>query len=219
MRFLSISSSLALALLTPCSAAILIDVGVRNGGFELLGGSVDNTAKATSWSTDPDGNVDFWVSLPSATADTDSGTDETAPGGIYGGREAFFQDGNLAYNLTTETIDLGEVFNYGFAHTEDDRVEGIAYLAYLDGADNIVAIAGTDLTGGNVEVGPDLYSSSWAVTAGDWIGRPIALVLGDAPTAGGFPELDNAFLEVVPEPSIAILGSLGLIGLIGRRRR
>lgn len=194
---------------------ILISPTVRNGSFELLGpdpGAV-NAAKATNWDTDPDGDVTFWSEWGSAVggpsiATTDSGTD-TSGASTNGTKDAFFQGGDFAYNLTSHTIQVGDIFTYTWDWALVGRGIANAQLAYQQDATHIVAITGTDTTyQSNTAKGLGL-GKTYKVLAGDpAIGHQIAFTVG-APTGSNYPEVDNInlFQGVLP-------GDVNLDGVI-----
>lgn len=184
----------------PCchAATTLIGGSLQNGNFETSGTGTVRFPNATivNWS--------LWTEKATATNDT----------GVYtnqGDRTAFIQPNGAIKNMTTYVATVGDTFSYGFSNEFAGRGSASMQLVYDNGG-VITAIPGSLISGTPVGT----YSGSFTVQAGDpWEGKTIGVGLF---TAANYPEVDNVTLSVVPEPAAALLGAMGLLGLLRRRR-
>ena len=191
----------------------LIDPTTRNGSFELLDGSSGSTATVTHWDTHSAGDIDDWtVWTEEAGTEDDSGA-YASPHATDGSRAAFLKTDNAAYNMTTHTIAVGDIFAYSFDNVLSGRGSATMWLVYDDGG-AISKITGSDITGAPV----DTYSNTFTVQAGAWAGKTIGAGLH---AIGSYPEIDNVTLSVtpIPEPATLSLLALGSLALVRRKRR
>ncbi|MCX6878664.1 MAG: hypothetical protein NTW21_33360 [Verrucomicrobia bacterium] len=169
----------------------LIGLTKRNGGFELLNGVV-NPAKANTWDTDPDGDVDNWtVWTEQSTAENDSGTEGNP-------KHGYLQNGNAVRNMTTYTAKAGEAIRLTY-----DRLSGGNLTAYL-----IIEVS--DLGLGYLQIPTStaqLTASTGAkemiftVPAGNLaVGRKIGVAFK---STGGWESVDNVRLAVLDVDSDA----------------
>lgn len=199
----------------PCHAATLILGATGNGDFEA------GTPGKIMFST---GNVTNWVSW----TEQDTAANDTGVETIGSDRNAFIQGGGAFRSTISEVGTVGTSFTYGFdQEAPSNRGPATMVLLYQDLSNAWVEIAGSALRAGvaaNGTVGT--YSSSFAITAGNlWENRPITVGFrianagdGGATPAGLYPNIDNVNFSSVPEPSVALLGGLGVLGLLRRRR-
>ena len=203
-------------------ATVLIGPTTNNGGFELLGGVGGSAAKATHFDTDPDGDVDNWAYI--GTAAGDEGSDNTVAvleQPVQAFREAFMDDNDRIYNLTSHLVAVGDVIDFSWLITISGRGPMEGQLGYGAGATPF----GPAATTAALAVYGTVGSGTYTVLAGDAaVGQTLGLILrgGTAATnyITNFPEFDNVVLTVIPEPaSLAMLCiAVGGIWVAGRRR-
>lgn len=177
------------------------DSVVANGDFSVGGDGSGGWTTAGEWT--------FWQGN-----DTDNG--------ITGGRAAYLQGNGSIKNLTSYVAAAGDTFtfnwrvaNYG---ATDGRIWEVGLVYEVGGTTTFVPGAVTSFTSPGIAQAFDVDPVSFTIPEGS---AAIGNVIGIGVRSGNnFIEVDNFSLSVtpVPEPSIALLGGLGLIGLLRRRR-
>lgn len=209
----------ALGLLCLACAASGANIPITNPDFEtdpLADGAISVTAP-TGWSI---------VGSISGTFDPDAGY------GYPAGENnvAFFYDPPAPVSMfqnTTHTIASGDVFTL----TIDFGNRGVGSPAPLNASTTFgIYDAGTGLaietrtvTSGDLGALGTFQpvTLTYAATAGD-VGKTIRIQINadfDGSASDDYVDFDNVVLDVVPEPSSAVLGALGLCSLLLRRRR
>lgn len=139
---------------------------------------------------------------------------------------AFVRNGNGAYNVSTYTIQSGDVFEVSlvakgwqtFANTAGAELT----ITVFFGSDPSTNILGSFNTGvlpqGDTFATWQSYSDTIAATPAS-VGEVLGVsVLQTSSINNTFGQFDEVSINVVPEPTVALLGSLGLMGLMFRRR-
>jgi PEP-CTERM motif len=141
----------------------------------------------------------------------------------YQVNSAFLRSGDGAYNLSTYTIGAGDVFDISmYAKSWNFAAAGAQLTVTLFyGSDPNLNLIGSFSTGALSQSGSEAWtqytSGSISATAGS-IGQTLGLkVVSDGP-AGSFGNFDEIQVNVIPEPSTALLGGLGMLALLRRRR-
>ncbi|MCW1886317.1 hypothetical protein OKA04_16385 [Luteolibacter flavescens] len=203
------------------SAVTLISSTVNNGSFESVDGVVNTSyiEKVTQFDGAAAGEVDNWTIWSSvATNFNNSGTEvwspaPAAPVGPDGIRFAFLQPGNAIYNLTSHTIQAGDMLSFSWDHIRGRNLSHTVTLVYFDGT-NVLPVPATEVF---ATASSQSYSGTFTIPAGSLaIGHTLGL--GIVNTSDNWVEVDNFKLDTIPEPSVALLGALGLLGFSRRRR-
>lgn len=170
-------------------------------------------------------DVPGWQDL-NATVN-DAGIENVAWWFTFDQYSAFLKVGDGAYNLGTYAIQDGDLFKV------DLMAKGWQTYANTPGAELTVSLFyGTDPTTnilgsfntGALPQGDDLatwtaYSSGTIAATPASVGQPLGVVVfQSSATANTFANFDEVVVSTVPEPSAALLGSLGLLALLRRRK-
>ncbi|MDF7807754.1 Ig-like domain-containing protein [Pontiellaceae bacterium B12219] len=165
--------------------AYLIAPGVRNGGFELVNGVAGETGIVSDWS-----QIDDWGDDSGAGAKT-----EAIPSPTEGTRALVTGNGSETYNITTNTISDGDIFEYQW--TIPARNNGVsAGLVYLDGGS--VVIVSNSLVYVSGGASPAAYSGSFlfdAATSPDAIGKQVGMIFIDDNSGSGAVYIDEVLLS------------------------
>ncbi len=149
------------------------------------------------------------------TAMTDSGTE--GPGAWWGTHDnfsAFMASGNGAYNLSTYTIQAGEVFSLSFfAKTWWGPGQWTVSLFYDNPANTIGSYSTPTLPAWGPWVE---YSTTIAATPASQGGQLGILFTSTGPEISA---VDTINISVVPEPTTVSLAALAGLGLFLKRRR
>lgn len=166
------------------TGAYLISPTLRNGSFELVGGS-QGTGTETDWAL-----IDDW-------SDNGAGTGaKTEDNGIATDGSRIFVTGAASetYNMTTTNIENGDRFGYSFVIV--GRSLGLtAALAYDDGGS--VVVVSNSMTFVNGGSTPQSVSGEYTFTAGmdpDAIGKPVGLVFIDDGAGSSAVQIDEVRL-------------------------
>lgn len=211
------------ALASPAQAA----VSLTNLGFE------DPAAgKITGFDATTD--VPGWQDVGTPT---DSGVEDT--GANSGDYRSFFKgrtatDDRGASQMTGHTIALGDVITVGFWAMNIWAADAMTVVLFADSPDvgaNEVgwAAAGQGGLSSNAtwNTATGALSGTWqyyevSMTAGSgFVAQELGVHFVNTSASASWTALDDVTLSVtaVPEPSAALLGGLGLLGLLHRRRR
>jgi hypothetical protein len=205
-------------------------VGLTNGSFETTGtvylGALGGLSEASGW-TNLSPITNFQAS--SAVAANPPNGEFTSPAGTATGSRylRLVADGGnvgvLAQSLGTMTAgetytisaDIfggpGIVVNYGATISLVNALSATPSVTYASQA--ISGIGNTGFTAG-------AFNFTYTAAASD-DGDPLVLLLTTPAVGGGQASrggLDNIQLTVIPEPSAALLGGLGMLALLRRRR-
>jgi hypothetical protein len=219
-KFLLISAAATLAMGTAASNAALITSFTNldfDSGAVTTGGFVGFDAPATT-------EIIGWTNTPGTL--TDAGVE--GPGawwGTYDTNSAFMKSGDGAYNLSTYTIGTGDVFDISMYAkgwdnpwlANDPEAQLTVTLFY--GSDPNLNLIGSFSTGTLAQgtTWTQYTSGSIAATAGS-IGQTLGLKVVSSGATDSFGNFDEIQVNVIPEPSAALLGGLGMLALLRRRR-
>jgi hypothetical protein len=227
-RSLIATSSLALLLALPAGAATIIPV--TNHSFEansVADGGFSQNAP-TGWTKTSGGAVSgYWNpqdgDYPGSTAPG------TLPAPADGVNSMFVNGATFGYmkQTTGEVIAAGKTYTMTVAvgarlTGNFDADEILLRLGY--GADNFLIPIADNTFGGtaNLTAGEfkDFSVSFTALEGETYIGQNLAVLMGIGllGTNTAAVEFDNVRLTAIPEPSAALLGGLGLLALLRRRR-
>lgn len=206
---------------THASTAAATGVGNTWNGFQWWGGFapalVDDQGNATDIEMWKDTTIDIWA--PPAIDDTLMG--EYAFSGT-----AFVADTTNRFTLFTDTTNGGS----GMALSGATLYDIYVYVATDTAGDNTTvqlnhaggtsilsnslsaAFSGTYTAGDNYVLFSGVSPKAWAN------GYEFEFFWGDANGGGNGAINGIQVVEIVPEPSVALLGGLGLLGLLRRRR-
>lgn len=131
-------------------------------------------------------------------------------------------DMNTTASILNHTIASGEqytlTFNYG-SRRSDRAGNFTAELVSIDGGNNITVLASDSrswLAGHGYSVASETFSLSHTAASND--GERLAIRIRHQTAATAYASFDNLELDVVPEPSTALLCGLGTLLLLRRRR-
>jgi hypothetical protein len=225
-KLLAVAASALAIAASPAQAAVTL----TNGSFETTGtlylGALGGLYEASGW-TNLSPITNFQASSALA-GNPPNGEFTSTPGTATGSRflRLVADEGNvgaLAQSLGTmtagETYTIsadvfggpGVVATYGATISLVDAVSFSPSTTYA--TQTLSGIADTSFTA-------SAFNFSYTATALD-NGNPLVLLLTTPALGGGQASrggLDNIQLTVVPEPSFTLLGGLGLLGLLLRRR-
>lgn len=195
------------------AATVLIDGSSRNGGFE------SNTASTYA-------DMNNWFNNP--------GPQTTSIRSTLSRTGTYAAVVSLASNPTINTghsITVGDAFDMGFYLRDNDSSgspvvfwelfyfgnEGDGGFNEQTSTDRLVLFSGSATgTGSYVQtVNP---TTTAIVADSEAIGSTLYLRFYRPAGDGQFPVIDDVTLSVIPEPSSALLGGLGLMALLRRRR-
>jgi hypothetical protein len=196
---------------TPISSYFTnLDFDSGSAGGPFKGFDAPAAPEIIGWSNTPGTLVDAGVEGPGAWW------------GTYDTNSAFLMDGDGAYNLSTYTIGLGDVFDismfakgWGFANPGAQLTVTLFY-----GSDPTTNAIGSFSTGALTQTNTtwtQYTSGSIAATAGS-IGQKLGLKVVSDGATNSYGNFDEIAVNVIPEPSAALLGGLGMLALLRRRR-
>jgi hypothetical protein len=197
-------------------AGTIIDSTSLNGSFESM---TSTSFIPTIWGFGPNAGR-IQVTNNNNSDGVRSATMGRDPSGIIFG----------AVQNTGHTVALGETFDLTFdwlAGPNWDNDDKILYRLFTT-SDNTAAGTITEFASGSVsgQVGPEVVANynnesfTGLTPAGANIGQQLWIEFW-ADTNGGlqeFARLDNVTLSAIPEPSSALVGGLGMLLLLRRRR-
>ncbi len=177
-------------------------VSLTNADFEAGVGNFPD-----GFDADPD--IPGWMDLTI----TDAGVEAAgAWWGTFDGHSAFLAVGNGAYLLSGYTIQDGDEFTVGAAAKTWDATSELTATVFYDDPANVI---------GTYTIGVDntwtLYSSTPIAATPASIGGTLGISIENS-ASSGFLNFDDVSIDVVPEPSVALLGGVGILGLLRRRR-
>lgn len=239
MRMHSIVPCAAVAalLVSPAAHGVVV---LANGDFQN-GGNVTNIEDVPDWFDSNTGAFfeQAWISSHVAPNSTNNVIFSSFESDDFGTPTSNVNDGSWIYQ-SIGTADAATELEVGFdwgTPTDDGggRHIGITVGVYAyDGVGGFVGADGTDVRGGAGVTLLDFQSFEILSTTGG--GQSVSDVANlDLTGAGGqelflringfvagttesWPWVDNVSVAAVPEPSIALLGGLGILGLLRRRR-
>ena len=161
-----------------------------------------------------------WTNTPGTL--TDAGVEgPTAWWGTYDTNSAFLYKDDGAYNLSTYTIGAGDVFDVSmYAKGWNWQAAGGSLtITLFYGSDPTTNAIGSFSTGALAQgtTWTQYTSGSIAATAGS-IGQTLGLKVVSTGATNSFGNFDEIQVNVIPEPSAALLGGLGMLALLRRRR-
>ena len=201
--------SVAVLVLASVSSSHAASILVSNFSFENPGGGPLTYPQPTSWNS-------FGSSFTQISTEIGiTGATGSRHGGIDSAGETFFQDLGVSFlpsTVYTLTVAIVDYQNGNFAESS-----GLANFGLTDGG----TLLGSTSAAGGANIFTD-HTYSFTTGAVAPTGN-VGILLSKTLTANGQRGLyDNIRLDAtaVPEPSsAALLGGLGLLGLVGRRRR
>jgi hypothetical protein len=223
------TSSLALLLALPAGAATIIPVTNHSFEANLAADGAASVSAPTGWTKTSGAAVSgYWNpqdgDYPGSTAPG------TLPAPADGVNTMFVNGGTWGYmkQTTGEVIAAGKTYTMTVAvgarltgNFDADNI--LLRLGY--GADNFLIPIADNTFGGtaNLTAGEfkDFSVSFTALEGETYIGQNLAVLMGmslfDAANTAAV-DFDNVRLTAIPEPSAALLGGLGLLALLRRRR-
>lgn len=226
----------SMALVAPNAFAAL---SITNGDFQS-GGNVSNQPDVTNWFDSNTGDFfeQAWMSSDQSPNGSNVVIFSSLESDDFGMPSSNANDGSYIYQGIgtadgASTVPIG--FDWGAPNDDPgDRNIGVSVGIYAyDGVGGFSAADGTDVRGG---AGVTLLDSASFTIASTTAGGQIENELAELDLTGAgsdelfvrfngylpgsgesWPFVDN--VTIVPEPSIALLGGLGLFGLLRRRRR
>ena len=181
---------------------------IKNGGFES--GSTGNLPNYTV--------VTDWFNSGGGTGVVAAGNDRERTG-AYGGSVALTGVGasHPAVN-TSHTIAAGETFNltfyYGSAEAWDVGTDTIGVFLYS--TSSVIWTTTVSPTQNALAGNFNLFTANNIAAAN--IGETLFLRFESNAVLNEYAAIDDVTLTVIPEPSAALLGGLGLLALLRRRR-
>ncbi len=192
------------------------------------------------FSTGTNPNATGWTRVDGGgTNNSPSNYAEAVPGSTWGRSMQLKSDGGNLVEQTLTLTDLGVMdaatfgsftvgLDYGYRRDAVTNGDHTLRISLWNVTDN-VELAGQDLLIANPGVGANslaaaVFNLSYDNTAGSLAGDSIAIRITSisADLAGNSWQrtamVDNVAITAVPEPATVLLGSLGLIGLLRRRR-
>jgi len=205
------------------------NASVRNGGFED-GTSGQSFADTPAWSSYfPEGDN----STLTLNSNVNTGNLRGLASGFSG--TGTRQQPTITIPASDWTIAAGDVFHFsldwrngsGFTvathqfqvilHVVDDNGNPVFDPANGEfSGDRLLSRNDSLLTAGQYQT--FAISSNPVPADSPWIGNQIQLRLLNSGTRTSFAIIDNVYLAAIPEPSVALLGWLGLLALLRRRR-
>jgi hypothetical protein len=202
-------AAIAMFIATPASADLLTNPGFEDAPFT----GAEQPGAGTGWTSF---NGAFRI----------QGQPPIGPAGAHGGTVALKVFG-VAGAFQQFAASEGQIFNGGAWILNDslDQMAGgqvaAVNIEWRDAGNNLISFIsnGTFTASSPVDTW-SLQTVTGAAPAGTAFAR-FVLITGDFQPGGfgGAPRFDDAFFEVIPEPSSIALLSLGAIGLVARRRR
>jgi hypothetical protein len=165
-------------------------------------------------------DIPGWMNLSMPGGATDTGVEGSGAwwGTYLGSFSSFMRVGNSGYLMSSHTIQAGDEFTIGLVAKTWDAASQFTATLFFDDPTVPANVIGTFTSAVNGTW--TSYSNSTAIDAtpasvGGTLGIIIANTFSPHP---GFLNFDNVSINVVPEPSAALLGSLGALALLRRRR-
>lgn len=201
----------ASALAFAVSESQAVSLVLTNGNFEAT------TANAFPQGFDISGNdVPGWQNLGPIV---DSGVENSnAWWGTYSGYSAFLGKGDGAKLMTSHTIQLGDMFTFGLvAKTWSASSQFLVTFFYNDPA-NVIGTYSSGVTGAWTAYSNPTPIAATLASVGGTLGFSIQNTLAYNGSWEQAVNFDNVTIDVIPEPSAALLGGLGMLALLRRRR-
>ena len=212
-------AAIAVALSLPTAANAALVTSFTNLDFDS--GAVTAAPNFKGFDAPSATEITGWNNLPSGAL-VDSGVEATGAWWVpYDDKSGFMYVGDGAYNLSTYTIGTGDVFDISmYAKGWTWQAAGGALTVTLFyGADPNLNMIGSFSTGA-LAVGTtwtQYTSGSIAATPGS-IGQTLGIKVVSSGATNSYANFDEIAVNVVPEPSAALLGGLGMLALLRRRR-
>ena len=172
---------------------------LQSDALRLTGADIGTAGTGTSFTNDT--VLSFSLTIPSnVTLDLTSLTFDYTSSGI---------DGKFIYARTFSSI-------HGFDEVVNDTI-GLFGKATGDDPSGTGVISLEDPTGNTLR-GSNVNAGDFAGLTNQTVTFFMPMIRGTNVNAADYIQFDNVTLNFVPEPSVALLGGLGLLALLRRRR-